>query len=55
MLLLQCTVRPALRGHIRDKEKESRWDRWPRKRGSIHIKLSMTGQEKYDLLIEVTV
>jgi len=54
MLLLQCTVRSVLRGHIRDKEKAARWDRWPLKRGSIHMKFSMTGQEKYDLLIEVT-
>ena len=27
---------------------------WPLKRGSIHMKLSMTGQEKGDLLIQVT-
>jgi hypothetical protein len=27
---------------------------WPYKRGSIHMKLSMTGQEKGDLLIQVT-
>jgi hypothetical protein len=28
---------------------------WPLKRGSIHMKFSMTGQEKDDLLIQVTV
>jgi hypothetical protein len=29
-------------------------DRWPLKRGSIHLKFSMTGQDKGDLLIQVT-
>jgi hypothetical protein len=29
-------------------------DRWPLKRGSIHLKYSMTGQDKDDLLIQVT-
>ena len=28
---------------------------WPLKRDSIHMKFSMTGQEKCDLLIQVTV
>ena len=28
---------------------------WPLKRGSIHMKCSMTGQERGDLLIQVTV
>ena len=28
---------------------------WPLKRGAIDMKLSMTGQEKGDLLIQVTV
>jgi hypothetical protein len=27
---------------------------WPFKRGSIHMKFSVTGQEKYDLLIQAT-
>jgi hypothetical protein len=27
---------------------------WPLKRGSIHMKFSMAGQEKGDLLIQVT-
>ena len=27
---------------------------WPLKRGSIHMKFSMTGHEKGDLLIQVT-
>ena len=37
-------VKPVLRGHL--------WDniKWPLNRGSIH----MTGQEKDDLLIQVT-
>ena len=39
-------VKPVLRGHL--------WDRWPLKRGSIHMKFSMSGQEKCDLLIQVT-
>jgi hypothetical protein len=29
-------------------------DRWPLKRGSIHMIFSMTGQEKGDLLKQVT-
>ena len=45
------TVKPVLRGHPWDKEKVSFKDRWPLKRGSIHITFSMTGQEKCDLLI----
>jgi len=49
-----CTVKPVLRGHLWDKEKVAFTDRWPLKRGSIHIKFSMTGQEKGDLLIQVT-
>jgi len=40
------TVTPVLRGHL--------WDRWPLKRGSIHEKFSMAGQENCDLLIQVT-
>jgi hypothetical protein len=34
------TVKPVLRGHIWDKEKVSFQDRWPLKRGSIHMKFS---------------
>ena len=30
------------------------YDRWPLKRGSNDMKFSMTGQEKGDLLIQVT-
>jgi hypothetical protein len=37
-----------------DNEKVALSDRCPFKRGSIQIKLSMTGQEKGDCLIEVT-
>ena len=48
------TVKPVLRGHPWDKEKVALLDRWPLKRGSIHMKFSMTGQEKNDLLIQVT-
>ena len=44
----ECTVKPVLRGHLWDKIK------WPLNRGSIHMKSSMTGQEKGDLLIQVT-
>ena len=48
------TVRPVLRGHPREKEKVA--DKTgDLKRGSIHMKLSMTGEEKGDCLIEVTI
>jgi hypothetical protein len=40
------TVNLVLRCHLGDKEKVTLWDRWPLKRGSIHMKFSMTGQEK---------
>ena len=40
------TDQPVLRGHLWDKEKEALWDRLPLKRGLIHMKCSMTGQEK---------
>jgi hypothetical protein len=41
------TDKPVLSGHLWDKEKWSLYNRWPlKKRGSIHMKLSMTGQEK---------
>ena len=50
-------VKPVFRGHLWDKENVVFYDMWPLKRGSIHIKFSMTGPrlEKGDLLIEVTV
>ena len=44
------TVKPILRGQQWDKEKVVFYDRWPFKRGSIHMKCSMTGQEKVDIL-----
>jgi len=37
-----------------DKNKTGFQDRRPLKRGSIHMKFSMTGQGKGDLLIQVT-
>ena len=49
------TIKPVLRGHdLSDKEKVVLYDRWSIKRGSIHMKFSMTGQENGDLLIQVT-
>ena len=48
------TVKPVLRGHLWDKEKVALYDRWPLKWGSIHMKFSMRGQEKGDLLRQVT-
>jgi hypothetical protein len=49
------TVKPVLRGHLRDKEKMALYDRRPLslKKGLIHIKISMTEQEKGDFLIQV--
>jgi len=47
-------VKPVLRGHLWDKDKVALWDRWPLKRGSIHMKCSMTRQENGDLLIQAT-
>jgi hypothetical protein len=44
------TVKLILRGQHWDKEKVVFYDRWPFKRGSIHMKCSMTGQEKGDIL-----
>ena len=46
---VEITVKPVLRGHLWDKEKVVFKDRWSLKTGSIHIKFSMTGQEKGDL------
>ena len=48
------TIKPVLRGHLLDKEKVTLLDRWPLKRGSIHLVFSMTEKEKGDLLILVT-
>jgi hypothetical protein len=46
------SVKPVLRDHFWDKEKAALQDRWPLKRGAIHMKYSLTGQEKCDLLIQ---
>jgi hypothetical protein len=48
------TITPVLRGHLWDKVKVVLLDRWPLKKGSIHMKFSKTGLEKGDCLIEVT-
>ena len=37
-----------VRGHLLDKEQVALQDRWPHKRGSSHMKFSMTGQGKGD-------
>jgi len=37
------TIKPVLRGHLCDNEKVVFQDRWPLKRGSIHVKISMMG------------
>ena len=42
------------RGILWDKEKMVFLDKWPLKRGSIHMKCSITGQEKGDLLIQLS-
>ena len=39
------TVKPVLKGHIWDKVKMALYDRGPLRRGSIHMKFTMTGQE----------
>ena len=49
------TVKPVLRGHHWNREQVAFQDRWPLKRGSIHMKCSMTGQEVGDLLIQVKI
>ena len=53
-LLLRITGKPVLRGHLWDKEKcfFKRGDL--SNRGSMHMNFSMTGQDKVDLLIQVT-
>ena len=53
-IIITNTVKPVLRGHPWEKEKVALYNRWPIKRGSIHMKFSMTGQKKSDLLIQVT-
>ena len=40
----QNIVKPVLRGHLWDKEKVALQDIRPLKKGSFHIKFSMTGQ-----------
>ena len=42
-------VKPVIRGHLWERKKVVLYDRWPLKRGSVHMKFSMTGQEKDDL------
>jgi hypothetical protein len=51
---IKYTVKPVLRGHLWVKEKWSFKTGDLLKKGSIHMKISMTGQEKDDCLIEVT-
>jgi hypothetical protein len=46
------SVKPVLRGHTWDNEEVALQDRWPLKRGSIHMKCSMNGQEQDNLLIQ---
>jgi hypothetical protein len=48
------TIKPVLRGHHWNKAKVVFCDRRPLKRGSIHMKFSMTGEEKGDILIQGT-
>jgi hypothetical protein len=45
------TAKHALRGNLLDNENVVFQDRWSHKRCSIHMKFSMTGHEKCDLLI----
>ena len=47
-------VKPELRDHGWDEGKGALQDKWPLKRGSIHMKYSMIGQEKGGLLLQVT-
>ena len=47
-------TKDVLRGHLWDTENVVFEDRWPLKRGSIHMKFCRTGQEKGDLLRHVT-
>ena len=43
------TVKPVLRGHLWGSKKLALQDRWPLKRGSIHMKFSMTEMKKVPL------
>jgi hypothetical protein len=45
-LIKEDTVKLVLRGHHWDKEKVALQDRWLLERCSIHMKFSMTGQER---------
>ena len=47
-------VKPVLRGHLLGNNKMALQDRWPLKRGSIHMKFSQN-KKKCDLLMQVTV
>jgi hypothetical protein len=51
---MSILTKDVLRGHLWDTENVVFEDRWPLKRGSIHMKFCMTGQEKGDLLRHVT-
>jgi hypothetical protein len=53
-LLLRITGKPVLRGHLWDKEKCFFKTGDLSNRGSMHMNFSMTGQDKVDLLIQVT-
>ena len=44
-------VKPVLKVTYEKWKKVLWYDRWPLKRGSVHMKFSMTGQEKGGLLI----
>jgi len=46
MYIINITVKLVLRGHRLDKEEVALQDRWPLKRGSIHMKSSTIGQKK---------
>ena len=48
------TIKPVFNGYVWDKEEVAFYDRCHLNRGSIQTKLSMIGQEKYYLLIQVT-
>ena len=51
---IPITVKPVLRGHLWEKEKSGLIRQAPLKIGAIHIILSMAGQEKCYLLIQMT-
>jgi len=52
--LLYFTVKPVLRGHLLYKENMAFLDRLSLKRGLIHMIISMTRQDKCDLIMQVT-